>query len=430
MKLNLNYKENIKNNLINFMHIYKKKIIICSFLFFILFCSLFILNKNRTINIHISLNYKEASNGLNPNKSRFNIFDIKSDSVLERTLELAGVKNSYSVDDLSNDITIIQSNNQSTNIPTTYNIKYTKNLKITGVSSKQMAKFLVKAYKEYFKENYSNNNTILNYEIQDFSNDEYLSIIKTLDLNATKISDYLNDRLKENTTFKDKNNYTFEDLKESVDNVKNINIENLIAYVNENGLAKDTNSLKNLLVYKNELLDIDYKTNLIGYETRKEGISLYDSGMSAIVLIPSMDDNNDYYMSKTKIGIDYLAKDSNNYLSESEWFLSEITKNNDTINKLGSNINEDTKLKADYMIESIQETLKEISKNAISMDQEYIEYKNKNYISSSISVDHISIKKIVSLCFISIILSIFYNIINYIFKKIKNKRNIHEQDNI
>lgn len=430
MKLNLNYKENIKNNLINFMHIYKKKIIICSFLFFILFCSLFILNKNRTINIHISLNYKEASNGLNPNKSRFNIFDIKSDSVLERTLELAGVKNSYSVDDLSNDITIIQSNNQSTNIPTTYNIKYTKNLKITGVSSKQMAKFLVKAYKEYFKENYSNNNTILNYEIQDFSNDEYLSIIKTLDLNATKISDYLNDRLKENTTFKDKNNYTFEDLKESVDNVKNINIENLIAYVNENGLAKDTNSLKNLLVYKNELLDIDYKTNLIGYETRKEGISLYDSGMSAIVLIPSMDDNNDYYMSKTKIGIDYLAKDSNNYLSESEWFLSEITKNNNTINKLGSNINEDTKLKADYMIESIQETLKEISKNAISMDQEYIEYKNKNYISSSISVDHISIKKIISLCFISIILSIFYNIINYILKKIKNKRNIHEQDNI
>lgn len=430
MKLNLNYKENIKNNLINFMHIYKKKIIICSFLFFILFCSLFILNKNRTINIHISLNYKEASNGLNPNKSRFNIFDIKSDSVLERTLELAGIKNSYSVDDLSNDITIIQSNNQSTNIPTTYNIKYTKNLKITGVSSKQMAKFLVKAYKEYFKENYSNNNTILNYEIQDFSNDEYLSIIKTLDLNTTKISDYLNDRLKENTTFKDKNNYTFEDLKESVDNVKNINIENLTAYVNENGLAKDTNSLKNLLVYKNELLDIDYKTNLIGYETRKEGISLYDSGMSAIVLIPSIDDNNDYYMSKTKIGIDYLAKDSNNYLSESEWYLSEITKNNDTINKLGSNINEDTKLKADYMIESIQETLKEISKNAISMDQEYIEYKNKNYISSSISVDYISIKKIILLYFISIILSIFYNIINYIFKKIKNKRNIHEQDNI
>ena len=363
-------KEYLKEKLLEFIYQYKKKL----FLFFILCfsCGLIwtITQKNQTTIITISLNYKNANDGLNPNGSRFNIFDIKSKPVLKRTIEFAGVKNSYSINDLGKDITILQANANSKNIPTTYMIQYTKPLNIHEISSEQMAKFLIKAYKEYFKERYSTNMQIISYDITNYSNTEYLSIIKDLELKTTNISNY----------------------------------------INENGLAKDETSLKNVLEYKNQLLDMDYQTNLVGYKTRKDGISFYDSAMSSVVLIPSKDENNDYYMSKTKIGIDYLAKDANNYLNESEWFQSEIRKNNDILSKLGTNNFSDTHKKANEMIKNIQTELKAISKSAIKMDREYIDYKNKNYVTTTIQTNTLSKKVIAFLFFSSAILSFILNI--------------------
>lgn len=172
---------------------------------------------------------------------------------------------------------------------------------------------------------------------------------------------------------------------------------------------------------------MDYQTNLVGYKTRKDGISFYDSAMSSVVLIPSKDENNDYYMSKTKIGIDYLAKDANNYLNESEWFQSEIRKNTDILSKLVTNNSSDTHKKANKMIKNIQIELKTLSKNVIKMDREYIDYKNKNYVTATIQTNTLSKKVIVLLFFSSTILSFILNIICYIFKKIKNKIKIHKK---
>jgi len=420
-------KEYLKKKSLEFIHQYKKKLV----LFFILCfsCGLIftITQKKQTTIITLSLNYKDANDGLNPNGSRFNIFDIKSKSVLKRTIEFAGVKNSYSINNLEKDITILQTNANSKNIPTTYMIQYKKPLNIHEISSEQMTKFLIKAYKEYFKEQYSTNMQIISYDITNYSNTEYLSIIKDLELKTTNISNYINDRLKENTTYRNSDNYTFEDLKKETDNIKDIDIANLTAYINENGLAKNETSLRNVLEYKNQLLDMDYQTNLVGYKTRKDGISFYDSAMSSVVLIPSKDENNDYYMSKTKIGIDYLAKDANNYLNESEWFQSEIRKNTDILSKLATNNSSDTHKKANKMIKNIQIELKTLSKNVIKMDREYIDYKNKNYVTATIQTNTLSKKVIVLLFFSSTILSFILNIICYIFKKIKNKIKIHKK---
>ena len=407
-------KEFLKKKTIEFIHEYKKKILITAVICFVCLVGFTVYIQKQTTTLVISLNYKEASNGLNPNCSRFNIFDLKSDEVLERTLELCGLDNCYTKEDLNKDITIIQTNRESTNIQTTYKIQYKKPIKLFDISSKQLTKFLFKAYKEYFKENYSSNNEILNYKIQNFENNDYLTVVKSLELTTSNISNYIKDRLKENTNFRSSEDYTFEDLKKAIDNVSDVNIYNLNAYISENGLTKDSNSLKNLLTYKNQLLDMDYQTNLIGYETRKEGISLYDSQMSSIVLIPSVDENEDYYMSKTKIGIDYLAKDSNDYLTESEWFQNEISKNNDILSKLNTSNSNDTKEKADVMIENIQETLVDISNKTKTLDQEYMEYKNKNYISSNIYNDKLSIKKVIILFVVSDILA-FTLVISYIF---------------
>lgn len=416
--------------ILSFLNQFKIKIFILSIsIFSVCFIGLRFVNQQTTM-MTISLNYEKAANGLNPNGSKFNIFDIKSDEVLENTLKFAGLSDEMTTEELGRNISVILSSNTSEKIPTSYKIIYKKDWKQFDVSSKQITKFLFKAYKKYFKEHYSNNTTVLKYEIQDFSDSEYLTIINELKLDATRISDYLNDRLKEHSTFRNTNNYSFEDLKKNVDNVIDINISNLNAYVIENGLAKDTASLQNLLEYKNELLNVDYKTMLLGYETNKEGISLYDSNMSAIVLIPSIDKDNDYYMSKTKIGIDYLAKDSNTYLFKSEWYKSEIEKNKNIASKINENPQLEQKEKADQMISKIQETLHEIGEQSISFDKEYVEYRDKNYISCKMENKTISKKILIVLFGVSICLSILLIgllHVQQIFKKVKKEQVAEEE---
>lgn len=413
----------MKEKFIQFLYKYKKRLVVVCILCFIILSGIYVYQTKQTTTFLISLNYEEANKGLNPNHTKFNIFDIKSEEVLNRTLELSGLSDEYTIDELSNDISISLTSTTSSIVPTTYQIVYNKHYKNLHMSSEQITKFLFDAYEEYFRNNYSSNNNILTYEIQDFTDDDYLSIISNLELNAKRISNYLNDRLKENNTFRDTNQYSFEDLKKNIDNIIEINISNLSAYVKENGLTKNETSAKKLLTYKNELLDIDYQKMILGYETRKEGIGLYDSNMSSFVLIPSIDEYNDYYMSKTKIGIDYLAKDANYYLEESEWFKSEISKNKQIETNIGFDNSNEKQEKANEMIVNIQQLLNDTSKQAKKFDQEYIEYKNKDYMSCRIEPNSISKKKLLLVGMCSVGISI---IINLGLCLRKRKRNVKD----
>ena len=48
------------------------------------------------------------------------------------------------------------------------------------------------------------------------------------------------------------------------------------------------------------------------YNILKEAIEMYDSTTTKVVFIPSLDENKEFYMSRTNIGLDYLSEKADN----------------------------------------------------------------------------------------------------------------------
>ena len=92
--------------------------------------------KARTAKMMIALNYEEATRGLYPNNTRFNISLIKSDDVLDRAIAKAGLEGQVTAQDMTENITAWASNVNGMQLPsdttsykiaTTYTITYEKN---------------------------------------------------------------------------------------------------------------------------------------------------------------------------------------------------------------------------------------------------------------------------------------------------------------
>lgn len=66
--------------------------------------------KARTAKMMIALNYEEATRGLYPNNTRFNISLIKSDDVLDRAIAKAGLEGQVTAQDMAENITAWASN--------------------------------------------------------------------------------------------------------------------------------------------------------------------------------------------------------------------------------------------------------------------------------------------------------------------------------
>ena len=89
--------------------------------------------KARTAKMMIALNYEEATRGLYPNNTRFNISLIKSEDVLDRAIAKAGLEGQVTAQDMAENITAWASNVNGMQLPsdttnykiaTTYTITY------------------------------------------------------------------------------------------------------------------------------------------------------------------------------------------------------------------------------------------------------------------------------------------------------------------
>ena len=65
----------------------------------------------------LSLNYEEASKGQNPNLTRYNVYELKSDRVMERVISNAGLQDVLTPTELSEHIDIAE-NRRALPIPT------------------------------------------------------------------------------------------------------------------------------------------------------------------------------------------------------------------------------------------------------------------------------------------------------------------------
>lgn len=383
----------IKKTLIAF---FKLRVVIFLSALFVMLCAacVFAIRNDGESSAEMSLNYEESAKGLNPNSTRFNIYELKSPAVVERMLYYCGIDPSdINMDKLIDSISIKPTNSKGFKsedyyIATSYKISLKQPKDIKDINAHDLITFLCKAYTEMFYERYAENRSILSFDTKEFDDLEFLLIADLLDLKAQQQSKYLNMRVKQSKTFTEsESDATFKSLAEAVEDFRNYDIEGYRSFVLQTGIAHNKTHFNRMLDYVNLINGIKFDKDMASYDVRYDGISLYNEAMISIVMIPTIDrEKNNYYMSKTKTGMDYMAKQADDFLGTAQETAKKIQTNSDIMAKMqaGENRSEDV-IKAYKMIDEMQAKFSDMGRQIELIDKAYIKYKTKDYITFQIS---------------------------------------------
>ena len=339
----------------------------------------------------LSLNYEEASKGQNPNLTRYNVYELKSDRVMERVISNAGLQDVLTPTELSEHIDIaenssgktIDPNDSSTYyISTSYTVSYRMNREIKNISVDDMMTLICKSYNDMFHEEYVGTKSVLKYDLGDIEGKEYIEIAKLFTNKSDQMLRYIQQRIEENATYRsDITGQSFQTIKKMIQNVQNYSIKKYSAFVLESGLSRNKDHYIRTLNYKNDMLNINYQKFMIDYNVRKQQVQDYDSAMIGTVMVPSINEKQEYYMSRTNTGIDYLTKEADYSLSQGNAVDRDINDNNDIIAKVNaSTADEESYKKADELIKTVDEELKQVANTADTTDKEYIKHTTKDYL--------------------------------------------------
>lgn len=373
----------------------KRNIGIIMLIFILAVTVIFSLCRQETIRVTLSLNYEEASKGQNPNRTRYNVYEFKSDEVMQEAIDYAGLGDIITPEELANNIDIIENNaneidpkdSTSYYISTSYQIKYTQSRKIKDVSTKDMINLICKAYNEYFHERYVGNKSVLKYQLGDIDGIEYIEIGKLFTQKSNQMLRYIQQRIVENATFSSETTgESFQTIRKMIQNVQNYSIKKYNSFVLESGIARNEAHYLRTLSYTNDILNMKYRKYMIDYNVRKEGVADYDAGMIGTVMIPSINNRNQYYMSRTNTGTDYLTLDADYFLGQGNSVQRDIIENENITQKIGSaSPTREDYAKVNQLIETVDEELKQVAAIANTTDRDYLKHTTKDYLNFKVA---------------------------------------------
>lgn len=360
-----------------------------------------IIKESHYRSICISLNYDGAQYGLTPSKGRFDINKIKSDKVIAEAIEKTGDKN-LTVENVKPRITIdanmpkssvdktissISSGGNYSYTPAEFVVYYSQKHKFGHNYTTDFLKALADSYKEFFAATYSDKNAVLELDDESgYENKDYDEICEIMTDKVNSMINYLGEEQEKGVDFTaDATGYRYSDLITSLVNTRDVKIEKFNAYIQQNKVSKDKSrylSKKKHLI-DNEMRNYDYLNG--ASDISNASLKIYDARISGIAFVPTLDSDNEFYMSRTKTGIDNLSKISYQNGKKAAELKKTIDEYRDKYDKYAEAEASTDEMHdyADEMIADIEKSLKEISESAIKTDNEFIEKKNNNYLTVS-----------------------------------------------
>ncbi len=366
-------------------------VLICFLVLFIALGGFSYYRYSHTASTIMSLDYEEASKGLTPSQTRFNIFEIRCREVMDRLIEYAGLEGKISPEELSECISVQATHEKSISakvnyISTSFVVEFTNNGVIPDRTAEDMLSMLCKAYREYFVEHYGYNHSILSFDTDGLrSGDEYLAAVDLLELRCTQLEKYVSLRSRESKNYQDPDTgLTFSSLQQRAKNLCDYDLAKLRSFIIENGITSDGAELSSTLSYKIRMDRLAYDKLMAAYDEDNKGIRMYDAAMSAVVMIPTRDQSNDYYMSRTKTGMDEMVTHADAQLAGAIERMEEIEYDTYLSGKLGGKVpGEELTQKADAMIKEMEASLDKLASDIETMDSTYTNAKAHNYIGFS-----------------------------------------------
>ena len=227
-------------------------------------------DSSRVASAQMTLNYSEASQGLNPNRTRFTTTDLTSDEVLQSTLYNAGLEGQMTVEQLRKAITVeptdVTNVSSSENyITTSCSISLQLEEPCQHLTAATLLRIFCGSYKDYFMEHYGENQSVFSCTMPDYFDTEPYLRLKSLTLRADQLDRYLTARVSENKSYQDATTgNTFLSLSKQIQNVINYEIPRIQAYILRGGLSADVSSLTAMLQYKLQIEQLDYQEHQNG----------------------------------------------------------------------------------------------------------------------------------------------------------------------
>ena len=326
--------------------------------------------------ITISLNYAKASRGLNPNGTRFNTYDILSDEVLEKAIADGGMgdltprqlRAALSVEPL-------EAGGVSAEryyVATEYILSYAATEKTQHLDGSAVVEAVANAYYDNFTAQYSRKTVVMEPDFGRVAEADYLDKVELLKKFADDIAGYLEMCGDDNMTYSYTDGETFSSLAAKVESLSKVELERLESYILVKGLSLNADQQLAKLSYLNLMKDISADKNSVSYRIHLDAIEMYERDMATIVLIPTRDDEGEFYMSRTKVGVDVFADMAEDYSKDASNAKSYISTNNYAISQLiDSAATEADYATADAMVEAICTNLSAYAQKGLTMAANY-----------------------------------------------------------
>ena len=138
----------------------------------------------------------------------------------------------------------------------------------------------------------------------------------------------------DNPTFRSSAGENFGDVGTRAGKFKSVTLERLRAYILSNGVSEDREQYISRLGYDNTIKNVSYMKNLAAYEVRLNAIDYYERDMASVVLVPTRDENGEFYMGRTKIGVDNFAVEAESFMENATNLQKTIETNHYEIGQL------------------------------------------------------------------------------------------------
>ncbi len=173
----------------------------------------------------------------------------------------------------------------------------------------------------------------------------------------------------------------FASLSQKISNFIDIELERYEAFVLENGLAGNRTTYQSRMQYANRRLDVSKRKEIAAHDVRIEAINMYNAYMTRFVLIPTYDTNKEFYMSKTKVGVDYFADEAKEHLESATKLVEEMEHNSYAARQIGASTALYTQ--ADQQIEALKAELLNLAAQSRELCSTYVKEKRDGYIQVS-----------------------------------------------
>ena len=306
---------------------------------FVICCLSAVFQMTNSRSITITINSASVSKGQNPDGSAFDIYEILSDEVLESAsrkldgkISAAELKHHLSVSDALTAKTnqqlkqsILDGEHQNTYFPTVYRVTYATVPDATGgdeiwnqiraifrSSARSIDRILeavAQSYQEVYAASYLTYDSMFVIDWDSIDTLDYYNRAEALRTEAMRILRFLGDKANEvSVDGSSSEKLTYGDLSNDLWQLISVDIDNHQAYIIQNSITKSRKELLRQFRYMEEIHKEEKERQTEAYLILDEAVDMYDSSTTKVVFIPALDQDNSFYMNRTKVGLDYLVE--------------------------------------------------------------------------------------------------------------------------